>query len=558
MPRRIKTGRTATVILPIVNSPELSACVGYLASEQRRAYNHAIAWLNREPRLALMKSGGEKTPRHRSLQGRISDLRDPGSATYEPSWTCAPRWVHNAGASLAHRANARFMDDRRKRLWEIRRIEDRRHRWAERPPRSDREWERLRREERRYARLTRAHRRTVAFRSRKRGSQTLEVDNNTAFRVTPDRMSIWIGTLRTGGFRIPLRRPLPADTEVCSFRLVELRRNRQGVKNRRLADVSYEAHVALRYPEATPRVSPESPDEVVGVDVGVMRAWATSDGQVFTHDGPRGCQCPRSPRRRGGRRGRFQHRRHCVYGRPRVLQGKAIAKPGGSRRSLRMLSKRRQKLERRRREILRIRSADRDRAFTAHAQALLDRTDPPVRMVAVEGLRRRDMMTSARGGVSASGEGVRRKAGLNRALAEVASGSTVAILHREAAKRGIPVVAVDPSYSSRTCARCGHESRENRKSQAVFECVACGWAANADHNAARVIADRAYRQQVDPAALQGAPHHGRVDNPSRQDGGPGPPPVKAHNATPVAAARGESQGAQQRGGGRGTPRRPRR
>ena len=112
-------------------------------------------------------------------------------------------------------------------------------------------------------------------------------------------------------------------------------------------------------------------------------------------------------------------------------------------------------MERRRREILRIRSADRDRAFTTHAQAPLDRADPPVRMVAIEDLRRRNMMATARGGVSAPGEGVKGKDGLNRALAEVASGSTVAILHREAAKRGIPVVAVDPSYSSRTRARCG-------------------------------------------------------------------------------------------------------
>lgn len=131
-------------------------------------------------------------------------------------------------------------------------------------------------------------------------------------------------------------------------------------------------------------------------------------------------------------------------------------------------------------------------------------------------------------------------------------------MHREAAKRGIPVVPVDPSYSSRTCARCGHESSENRKSQPVFKCVACGWSANADTNAACVISQRAYLQQVGPAALRGEPLNGRVDHSSGQDGGPDPPPAEAHNATPVAAARGESQGAERRGGGRGTPRPPRR
>ena len=558
MPRSKRTGRTATVIVPMVNSPELSVRVGYIASEQRRAYNRAVEWLNREPSLALMKSGGLSIPRHRSLQGRISELRDPKSPQHEPSWTGAPRWVHNAGVSLAYRANARFMEDQRKRLWEIRKIEDQRHKWAANPLWSKKGWKNLRMEERRYARLTRVHRRTLAFRSRKHGTQTLEVDNNQAFHVTPDRMSIWIGTPKTGGFRIPLRRALPAGTHVCSFRLVELRRNRRGVKNRRLADIQYETHVAVMCAEATPRASAEALDEVVGVDVGVMRAWSTSDGRVFRHDGPRGCQCPRAQGKTGGRHGRFQHRRHCDYGRPKALQAKAITKPGGSTRSLRKVSKRRRKLERQRREMLRIRSADRDRAFTAHAQTLLDRTDPPIQMVAVEGLRRRDMMAAAKGGPAVHGQKVRQKAGLNRSLAEMASGSTVAILQREAAKRGIPVVAVDPAYSSRTCARCGHESRENRKSQAVFECVACGWSANADHNAARVIADRAYRQQGGPAALAGVPLNGRADNPSRHGGGPGPPAVEAQDSTPVAAVRGESQGTGRRGERRGTPCRSRR
>ena len=272
-------------------------------------------------------------------------------------------------------------------------------------------------------------------------------------------------------------------------------------------------------------------EEVLGVDVGIKQAWATSDGQTANHDGPHGCYCPRVPRRPGGRRGRFQHRQGCSYGRPKALQERAIAKPGGSTRLQRRVSKRRLKLE---------------------------RQEPPVRMVAIEGLRRRDMMASARGGENAPGQGVKGKAGLNRALAEAASGSTVAILHREAAKRGVPVVAVDPAYSSRTCARCGHESKESRKSQAVFECVACGWSANADHNASGVIAIRAYRQQVDPAALLGAPFNRRVDYSSGQEDGSDSPLAKAHDATPVAAARGESQGAERRGGGRGAPRPPRR
>ncbi len=53
------------------------------------------------------------------------------------------------------------------------------------------------------------------------------------------------------------------------------------------------------------------------------------------------------------------------------------------------------------------------------------------------------------------------------------------------------VVRVDPAYTSQTCSRCGHVGQANRPSQAVFACQACGWALNADHNAAINILVRA-------------------------------------------------------------------
>ena len=49
------------------------------------------------------------------------------------------------------------------------------------------------------------------------------------------------------------------------------------------------------------------------------------------------------------------------------------------------------------------------------------------------------------------------------------------------------VVAIDPRNTSRTCPCCGHVSAENRKTQAVFRCVRCGYDADADVNAARNI-----------------------------------------------------------------------
>ncbi|MFF5211458.1 zinc ribbon domain-containing protein, partial [Streptosporangium sp. NPDC000396] len=60
---------------------------------------------------------------------------------------------------------------------------------------------------------------------------------------------------------------------------------------------------------------------------------------------------------------------------------------------------------------------------------------------------------------------------------------------------------VNPANTSRTCSRCGHCAAENRVSQAVFRCTACGHAAHADVNAARNIlrAGLALRQAAQAA-----------------------------------------------------------
>ena len=53
---------------------------------------------------------------------------------------------------------------------------------------------------------------------------------------------------------------------------------------------------------------------------------------------------------------------------------------------------------------------------------------------------------------------------------------------------GVPVVAVDPRNTSRTCSVCGHCEKANRPSQAVFLCKHCGHSSNADLNSARNLA----------------------------------------------------------------------
>jgi len=53
--------------------------------------------------------------------------------------------------------------------------------------------------------------------------------------------------------------------------------------------------------------------------------------------------------------------------------------------------------------------------------------------------------------------------------------------------RGISVEYVDARYTSQKCSRCGHVSRSNRQSQAVFKCKHCDFSLNADLNASRNI-----------------------------------------------------------------------
>src|SRR5947207_1903885 len=57
-------------------------------------------------------------------------------------------------------------------------------------------------------------------------------------------------------------------------------------------------------------------------------------------------------------------------------------------------------------------------------------------------------------------------------------------LSYKATLAGVPLHLVDPRNTSRTCHVCGHCAKENRQSQASFICQQCGYADNADRNAA--------------------------------------------------------------------------
>jgi putative transposase len=108
-------------------------------------------------------------------------------------------------------------------------------------------------------------------------------------------------------------------------------------------------------------------------------------------------------------------------------------------------------------------------------------------LVVIEDLRVQAMTASARGTVAQPGSRVRQKAGLNRAILDKAWGQLRSLLKWHGRKNGCSVVAVPAAYTSQTCSACGHVAAESRESQADFHCNACGYRANADVNAARVI-----------------------------------------------------------------------
>ena len=62
------------------------------------------------------------------------------------------------------------------------------------------------------------------------------------------------------------------------------------------------------------------------------------------------------------------------------------------------------------------------------------------------------------------------------------------MIENKATEKGISVIKINPKYTSQRCSKCGHIDRENRKTQANFECTCCGFKANADYNASQNLA----------------------------------------------------------------------
>jgi putative transposase len=131
---------------------------------------------------------------------------------------------------------------------------------------------------------------------------------------------------------------------------------------------------------------------------------------------------------------------------------------------------------------LRARESDRRKDWTEKASTDIARRFDVIR---VEGLQIGSMTRSARGTPQKPGRNVGQKAGLNRGILRSGWGLLVRRLEQKAPGR---VEKINPAFTSQRCSACGQVDPKARESQAAFRCTACGYACNADVNAARNIA----------------------------------------------------------------------
>ena len=143
-------------------------------------------------------------------------------------------------------------------------------------------------------------------------------------------------------------------------------------------------------------------------------------------------------------------------------------------------SKRRQRLQQRAAKAKR-KAAGVRKDFSHQASAYLAQN---FGHIVLEDLNVQGMRKSARGTLENPGTGVKAKSALNRKLSQT---SCMGMLERFLHYKAGEVIKVPARNTSRTCAQCGHTEKDNRRTQAHFQCRACGHTDNADANAARNI-----------------------------------------------------------------------
>jgi putative transposase len=255
---------------------------------------------------------------------------------------------------------------------------------------------------------------------------------------------------KLGNLRVVLHRPLEGKPKTCTIR-------RDG--DQWFASITCE----IELPDPAPRVEP-----VVALDCGVVNLVADSDG------------------------GRRENPRFYERARRRLARAR------------RTVSRRKKGSKNREKAKLRVarlhRKVRRQREHVIHELSATYAKNHGT--VIVEKLQIRNMTRSARGTLEAPGTRIAAKAGLNQGILDASWGRLVECLRYKLAWSGGRLVEVPAAYSSQTCSSCGHIDAANRRSQAEFCCVQCGFSLHADLNAALVLKSRANRSVL---PVEGSP-----------------------------------------------------
>lgn len=210
-------------------------------------------------------------------------------------------------------------------------------------------------------------------------------------------------------------------------------------------------HIVIEVPDN----EAEAVQDFVGVDLGVANIATTDDGEQWSGDGVESV------------------RQHYADQRASLQRAKAKKKTAGKRprsicRKLARISKRESHFRRNTNHCI--------------SKRLVDRAKGTGKGIALESLK---------------GIAQRLKRFRKRQRAQVLGWSFFQLrtfVEYKAQLAGVPVAIVNAQYTSQTCAECGHNDKANRKTQALFACVQCHHADNADINAARNIRQRAILQ----------------------------------------------------------------
>jgi transposase len=295
----------------------------------------------------------------------------------------------------------------------------------------------------------------------KRGAQGFVIRDVKARRVSRKWGEVFVP--KGGWVRFRWSRPLPERPGMARVSL----------------DRTGRWHVA--FPAAQPAVArgPE-PKSAVGIDRGVRTALVTSDGQHY-----------RAPRISGRDAERYLglQRRH------------ARQDPG---------SKRREKT-RRQMAVITAKVGGRRKDW---AEKLSTRFVSGYDVIVFEQLNIRGMVRKPGPKPDPEGAGgylrnrARAKAGLSKGILASAWGVLGTRTRHKAQASGVTAVFVDPRHTSQQCHACGYTAPENRESQSVFRCAACGHADHADANAARNILARGLMLIHGELVPAHAPGHG--------------------------------------------------